>query len=150
MEEKQVTTNAINENIILSKYMLFEWRCEKKENIGRKVIFTFSRDNEKPYYKELVKLEEEFGNYKIGTMIPSYVLSILAFLLITAFFILYLVDKSNVLIYFLAVSLPGLLCLLGAVGFTIFRFIGINKIDKEMPDKIKLYVDRIKDLKSKS
>ena len=149
MENKIVTTNPVNENIVLSKYTLFEWKCEKKENIGRKVIFTFSRDDSKPYHEELVKFEKEFGNYHIGTMIPTYILAGLSFILMTVFFILHLIDKDNFVLYFFTISIPALFCLLAASAFTIVRFVIINKIVKKMPDKIRLYSDRIKDLKSK-
>ena len=149
MERKRVETNAVNEKLVLSKYLLFEWKCLEKQVIGKKIIFEFSRDDTKPYHEELVKLEKEYGEYKIKSMGPSFVFTGLAFLLQTVFFIMFLIDKANILIYFFAISVPGLLCLLVAMIFTLVRFLGINNMTKEIAEKDALYADKIKDLKSK-
>ena len=149
MEKKKVITNTINENLIISKHLLFEWKVEEKQTKGKKVTFVFSRDKQKPYHEELVKLEKEFGNYKIWPMFPSYILSGLAFLLITIFFVFYMIDKANMLIYFLSFTLPGLILLLAASIYTMFHFFNLRKIEKEFTEKTNKYKEKINELKNK-
>ena len=149
MEEKKVITNSLNEKLVLDTKLLFEWKCLEKKVVGGKIHFAFSRDDQKPYHQELVKLENEYGEYRIHSLIPSFVLAGLSFVLITIFFILFLINRENYVIYFFAIVLPALACLMGAVIFTIFRFLSYNKLLKEKPDKDQIYVAKIKALKDK-
>ncbi len=149
MEKKKVITNTINESLIISKHLLFEWKVEEKQTKGKKVTFVFSRDDEKPYHDELVKLEKEFKNYKIWRMYPAYVLCGIAFILITVFFILFIL-KADMLVFFLSFSLPGLILLLGASIYTMLYFFNLRKIEKEFPEKANQYKEKINELKIKS
>ena len=149
MEEKTIVTNSLNENLILDTKLLFEWKCLEKKVVGGKIILSFSRDNEKPYYDELLKLEKEYGDYRIPSLLPSFILAGLSFILITVFFILYLVDRSHYIVYFLSIVLPALACLLGAMVFTVLRYSSYNKLIKEKPEKDQVFAEKIKELKER-
>ena len=73
MEKEVVTTNQINEKLVLDKHFIFEYKCDEKKVIGSKIELHFSRDDEVPYIEELRKLENEYGEYKIGSMIPMFI-----------------------------------------------------------------------------
>ena len=60
MEEKTIITNPLNEKLVLDTHLLFEWKCLEKKVVGGNIQFTFSRDDTKPYHKELVELENIF------------------------------------------------------------------------------------------
>ena len=149
METKKVITNSLNENIVLVENLLFEWKCEEKETRGRKIIYSFSRDDTKPYYQELVALEKEYKPFRMKTLLPSYIASGVAFLLFTLFFILYLIDKNNFTLYFLTVSVPGIVVLTFSGMFILIRYIAINKLNKELNETNQKYAEKVKEIKSK-
>lgn len=150
METKVVETNAINEKQILDTYLLFEYKCEKKEVVGNKIIFTFSRDDSVPYISELRKLEYQYGSYKVGSLIPGIVLPIISFILLTVFLVIFLVkrDEINVIPLFFAICGPALLFLLIGALFMILRLLAVSKIEKEKPLKDQEYRKKIEALKS--
>lgn len=149
MEKKVVTTNQINEKLVLDKHFIFEYKCDEKKVIGSKIELHFSRDDEVPYIEELRKLENEYGEYKIGSMIPMFIFPAVSFILFTVFVILYFLDKAhgNTLIYFLSLALPGILSLIGAFLFMFFRTRKIGLIEKEKPQKDEEFKQKVAKLK---
>lgn len=148
MEEKTIITNANNEQLVLDKYLLFLWKCEEKKTFGNRIEIRFSRDDSVPYIDELRKLENEFGEYRIGTMLPTIILPGVSIVLFTVFLIFYLFNKDNFNfpLFFFTILLPALLCLLVAMVFMILRTITISKINKEKPLKEQEYRQRVNSL----
>ena len=149
MEEKTIITNPLNEKLVLDTHLLFEWKCLEKKVVGGNIQYTFSRDDSKPYHEELIKLEKEYGEYKMRSLIPTFIFAGIAFILITAFFVCFVLNRANFLIYFLSMVLPALAFLFAACIFTILRYLSYSKIMKEKPEKDEVYLERIKALKEK-
>lgn len=149
MEEKTIITNPLNEKLVLDTHLLFEWKCLEKKVVGGNIQYSFSRDDSKPYHEELVKLEKEYGEYKMRSLIPTFIFAGIAFILITAFFVCFVLNRANFLIYFFSMVLPALAFLFAACIFTILRYLSYSKIMKEKPEKDEVYLERIKALKEK-
>lgn len=149
MEEKTIITNPLNEKLVLDTHLLFEWKCLEKKVVGGNIQYNFSRDDSKPYHEELVKLEKEYGEYKMRSLIPTFIFAGIAFILITAFFVCFVLNRANFLIYFLSMVLPALAFLFAACIFTILRYLSYSKIMKEKPEKDEVYLEKIKALKEK-
>lgn len=147
MERKTVITNALNEEIVLSKHFLFEWKCEEKKKVGRKVILDFSRDDSVDYYPALVELEKEYGNYKIHSPVLSYIFVGLAFVLLTLFFVLFIMDRVHLLVYLFSILAPALAFLMASAILTIMTALNAKKIVEEKPDKDAVFASKIKSLK---
>lgn len=151
MEKVTVITNPLNEHLVLDKYTLFEYKCEEKKIIGKKIQFTFSRDDSVPYIEDLRKLEKEFGEYKIRPMWLTIVSPIISFMLFSVFLVLFVsMGKSfNMNIYFPGLLIPAIVFLLVGVLIMVFRGKALQKIDKEKPIKEQEYREKIKKLKEK-
>lgn len=149
MEEKVVITNQYNEKQILDSYLIFEYKCLEKKYQGNKVIYRFQRDDSVSYIDELRKLENEYGGYHIGSMLPTIILPVISIILFTVFLVMMFVlkDNFNLILYFCSLILPALLFLfLGAV-FVFLRIRMINKIEKEKPIKDNEYRQKVANLK---
>ncbi len=148
MITKEITTNQINEKYIVDKHLLFKYQLVKREIVGKSIHLVFEIDDTMPQYEELMKLEKEYGNFHIRSLIPIFILPIIAIILITAFFIVYFVNKDAVeyMTLFLSMMLPALIILFIAVlafGGRIFR---IAKYEKEKENRDKTYRDKIDQL----
>ena len=95
MQEKQIKTNLVNERLVIEKHLLFKWKCLERKQEGKNVYLKFSRDDSLPYIKELEQLENEYGEYKIGSMVPAIALPVVALVLLTVFLILFITLKDN-------------------------------------------------------
>ena len=148
MEEKTVITNPNNEKLVLDKHFLFLWKCEEKKVIGNNIELRFSRDDSVPYIEDLRKLENEFGEYKIKSMLPTIILPAIAIVLFTVFLIVFLFNRENFnfLTYFLALIVPALILIMGSVVFMVLRTRTINKIAREKPEKEREYQQKINEL----
>ena len=145
MEEKTVITNSNNEKLVLDKHFLFLWKCEEKKVIGGHIEIRFSRDDSVPYIDELRKLENEFGEYRVGTMLPTIILPAISMILFTVFLVIFLLnrDNFNFPLYFFSIVLPALLLLLASMIFMFLRTSKINKIAREKPLKEQEYQAKI-------
>lgn len=148
MEEKTVITNNNNEKLVLDKHLLFLWKCEEKKVIGSRIELRFSRDDSAPYIEELRKLEIEFGEYRVGTMLPTIILPAISMVLFTVFLVIFLLNKDNFnfIPYFFSIILPALILLLASMVFMFLRTSKINKIAKEKPLKEQEYQAKIERL----
>ena len=151
METKELSVNANNAKLVLDKHLLFEWKCIEQRNVGKNVYFKFQRDDQVPYYEELVKLEKEFPNYKVGSFLTVSLMPIVTFALVTIFLIVFLIDKEhfNFTLMFSLLMIPALLVLVLTVVFTILRFKSISRIEKEKPLLESEYKQKIAELKLK-
>ena len=145
MEEKTVITNSNNEKLVLDKHFLFLWKCEEKKVVGGHIEIRFSRDDSVPYIDELRKLENEFGEYRVGTMLPTIILPAISMVLFTVFLVIFLLnrDNFNFPLYFFSIVLPALLLLLASMIFMFLRTSKINKIAREKPLKEQEYQAKI-------
>ena len=109
--QRKVNSHSVSRSVYLMG--LFDWRLvkeEKKENAPS--ILTFERNNETPYYQEMVKIEKETS----PKLIPFWVLIIfvaLAFSLVTACLIISLAKAPgfDTLKCFLIFFIPASICL---------------------------------------
>ena len=147
MEKFTIKTDGLNEKFVLDKYEIFHYKCEEKKVVGRHIYITYSRDDSLPFIGELKELEKEYGDYHIGSMAPTYILPIPAFILITIFLILFLVNKDlNLVICFCSLIIPALICIVLAFIFMFLRMRTVSQIEKEKPEKDKEYrikVDKV-------
>ena len=148
MEEKEIAVNINNAKLVLDKHLLFKWECVEQRNVGKTIYFKFKRDNEVPYYDELVKLENEYPDYKIKSLIPVSLMPIVTFALVTIFLVVFLMDRENFnfTLMFSLLMIPAMLVLLLTVLFTVLRLKAINKIDKEKPTMENMYREKIAEL----
>ena len=151
MEEKIIKTNTINERQLIETYSIFEYKCVERTEKGNSVVLKLTRDDSVPYIDELRKLEYQYGSYRIGSMLPALVLPGISFAFLTVFLVLMfaLGEKFNLLLYFLTLVLPGLLCLILGVLSMILRVRMVGKIQNEKPNKDQEYREKVKSLKEK-
>ena len=142
--QRKVNSYSVTRSVYLMG--LFDWKLvseEKHENAPS--ILTFERDENTPYYKEMVEIEKETS----PKLIPFYVLVIpvsIAFIVMTVYLILTLALKDNFnakgnLFFFL---IPALVLLLVDTLLFYFRSKQLmkylqneDKIVKEAEEKIK-------------
>ena len=106
--QRKVNSHFVTRSVYLMG--LFDWKLvkeDKKENASS--ILHFERDENVPYYKEMVEIENEIS----PKLIPFWVLIIpvaLAFALVTAYLIMYLALKPNfdTMKYFFIFFLPAM------------------------------------------
>ena len=107
--QRKVNSFAVSRSVYLMG--LFDWKLvkeEKKENAPS--ILYFERDNETPYYQEMVEIEKETSPH----LLPFWVLLLLvgiAFSLITAALICSLSKVMETLTCFLVFFIPASLFL---------------------------------------
>ena len=110
--QRKVNSHSVSRSVYLMG--LFDWRLvkeDKKENAPS--ILTFERNNETPYYQEMVEIEKETS----PKLLPFWVLLIfvaVAFALVTASLIISLlkVPGFDPLKTFLIFFIPASVCLL--------------------------------------
>ena len=149
MQEKIVKTNLINEKAVIDKHLIFEWKCLERKQENKTITLKFQRDDSVPYIKELEQLELEYGDYKLGSMIPAVALPCAALVLLTIFLICFITmrDNFNFLVYFLSFNVPALLCVVGGFIFMFLRVRAIGRLEKEKPLKDIEYKEKVAKLK---
>lgn len=130
---------------------LFDWKLineEKKENSPS--ILTFERDENVPYYQEMVEIEKETSPH----LLPFWVLAVpvsIAFIIMTVFLILYLAmkeafDAKANLFFFL---IPSMVLLLADTLLFYYRSRQLMKYLQNEDTIVKEAEDKIKQLKAK-
>ncbi len=143
--QRKVNSYSVTRSVYLMG--LFDWKLvseEKHENAPS--ILTFERDENTPYYKEMVEIEKQTS----PSLIPFYVLVIpvaIAFVVMTIYLILTLAlkdsfDAKGNLFFFLV---PAMVLLLADTVLFYFRSKQLmkylqneDKIVKEAEEKIKV------------
>ena len=143
--QRKVNSYSVTRSVYLMG--LFDWKLvseEKHENAPS--ILTFERDENTPYYKEMVEIEKKIS----PSLIPFYVLVIpvaIAFIVMTIYLILTLAlkdsfDAKGNLFFFLV---PAMVLLLADTVLFYFRSKQLmkylqneDKIVKEAEEKIKV------------
>ena len=147
MENKIIKTNRVNRDLEVSKARLFLWQIQKEERKGNKILITLSRDNEVPYYQELVKLEEEYGEYKFFPFIAIIIPAIIAFLIITGLLIVYIISSDIAKNYWYAFLIPSAVCLFISMVLTFLRMRTFDQILNKKKQKDAECSAKIKKLK---
>ena len=143
--QRKVNSYSVTRSVYLMG--LFDWKLvseEKHENAPS--VLTFERDENTPYYKEMVEIEKQTS----PSLIPFYVLVIpvaIAFIVMTIYLILTLAlkdsfDAKGNLFFFLV---PAMVLLLADTVLFYFRSKQLmkylqneDKIVKEAEEKIKV------------
>ena len=147
--QRKVNSYSVTRSVYLMG--LFDWKLvseEKHENAPS--ILTFERDENTPYYKEMVEIEKQTS----PSLIPFYVLVIpvaIAFIVMTIYLILTLAlkdsfDAKGNLFFFLV---PAMVLLLADTVLFYFRSKQLmkylqneDKIVKEAEEKIKVLKEK--------
>lgn len=114
--KRKVNSFSVTRSVYLMG--LFDWKLVKEEKKeGAPSTLYFERDENVPYYQEMVEVEKEIS----PKLIPFWVLLIpiaIAFALVTTYLILYLVMRPNfdLLKYFLVLFVPSMVMLLLDTG----------------------------------
>ena len=154
MKYMEKCTRKVNSfSVTRSVYLmgLFDWKLineEKKENAPS--ILTFERDENVPYYQEMVEIEKETSPH----LLPFWVLAVpvsIAFIIMTVFLILFLVmkdtfDAKNNLFFFL---IPSMVLLLADTLLFYYRSRQLMKYLQNEDTIVKEAEDKIKQLKAK-
>ena len=151
METKIIKTNDINERQLLETYSIFEYKCVERTVNGRKITLKLVRDDSVPYYQELVKLEQEYGEFKIKNMTGVSLMPIITFILVTIFLVVFLIDKEhfNFTLMFSLLMIPALVVLAFTVVLTVIKLRSFSKVNKEKPNKDLEYKEKVAKLKEK-
>ena len=118
--KRKVNSYSVTRSVYLMG--LFDWKLVKEEKKeGYPSTLYFERDENVPYYKEMVEVEKEIS----PKLLPFWVLIIpiaLAFSLVTTYLILYLANKNlDILKFFLILFVPAMVLLLADTGIFWFR-----------------------------
>ncbi len=147
MEQKTIKVSQENRDLVVSKARLFEWKIEKEEKQKFGSLLTLTRDNETPYYSELVKLEEEYGEYKFLPFFVILIPAIMAFLIITALLIIFFAQKDFARQFWYIFVAPSGLFLLVSVLLTFLRMRILDQVMNQKPQKDSEYSQKVKKLK---
>ena len=118
---RKVNSYAVTRSVYLMG--LFDWKLVKEEKKeGAPSTLYFERDENVPYYQEMVEVEKEIS----PKLLPFWVLIIpiaIAFALMTTLLILFLTLKENfeTVKYFFAFFVPSMVLLLIDTGIYWFR-----------------------------
>ena len=149
MEKLELKVKDQYRESLVAKKIIFDWKVEDDKLENGVHHLTLVRDNETPYYEELVKLEKSFKDAKVPSLKITLIFPILAFILITLFVILYFnfKDTVNFFYLFLPTCLPAFLLLGAGVGLITFRIHLVEKNEKEKDAKVALYKSLVEELK---
>ena len=117
----KVNSFAVSRSVYLMG--LFDWKLVKEEKKeGYPSTLYFERDENVPYYKEMVEVEKEIS----PKLLPFWVLIIpiaIAFALVTTYLILFLAMRPNfdVMKFFFILFVPAMVMLLVDTGIFWFR-----------------------------
>ena len=147
--ERKVNSYYVTRSVYLMG--LFDWKLvkeDKKENAPS--LLHFERDENVPYYQEMVEVEKEIS----PKLIPFWVLIIpvaLAFILITVFLILYLSLKENfdVMKYFFFFFIPASVLLLLDTLIFYLRSKQLMNYMKQEEELVKNAEEKMKVIKEK-
>ena len=94
------------------------------------------------------KLEEEYPDFRIRSMIPTYIFPSISLILLTTFLIVFFANKDNFnfLVYFLSFMVPALIFMILGFFFMFLRFRSINRLDKEKPIIDREFKEKIESL----
>lgn len=151
MEKIEIKVENNIRDDAIRNYQLFKWELVNEQKDLKETTLTFSRDNEVPYYNELVKLENQFNKiYTIPSWI-SYVLIVLTLVYVSVIAILWLThvfpfDKSIIAII---LAIPTGIFLLLNVLVSYLRSRQFDNHVKHKEEKYQKYQEKVNELINK-
>ena len=130
---------------------LFDWKLVKEEKKeGASSILYFERDENVPYYKEMVEVEKEIS----PKLVPFWVLLIpigLALALMTTLLILFLTRDENfqATTYFFAFFVPSMVLLLIDTGIYWLRYKQLMNYLNEEEKLVKNAEEKMEEIRKK-
>ena len=146
---RKVNSFAVTRSVYLMG--LFDWKLVKEEKKeGYPSTLYFERDENVPYYKEMVEVEKEIS----PKLLPFWVLIIpiaIAFSLVTTYLILYLALRPDfdVLKFFLILFVPAMMMLLIDTGIFWFRSKQLMDYLKNEDSLVKNAEEKMKAIRAK-
>ena len=148
--QRKVNSHFVTRSVYLMG--LFDWKLikeEKKENAPS--ILYFERDENVPYYQEMVEIEKEIS----PKMIPFWALIIpvgFAFALVTTYLIMYLALKPNfdTMKFFFIFFLPAMALLLVDTLLFYLRSRQLMNYLKREQELVKIAEEKMAKLREKS
>ena len=147
--KRKVNSFAVSRSVYLMG--LFDWKLVKEEKKeGSPSTLYFERDENVPYYKEMVEVEKEIS----PKLLPFWVLLIpiaIAFALVTTYLILYLALRPNfdVFKFFLILFVPSMVLLLLDTGIFWFRSKQLMDYLKNEDVLVKNAEEKMKEIRAK-
>ena len=146
---RKVNSFAVTRSVYLMG--LFDWKLVKEDKKeGYPSTLYFERDENVPYYKEMVEAEKEIS----PKLLPFWVLIIpiaIAFVLVTTYLILYLALRPDfdVLKFFLILFVPAMMMLLIDTGIFWFRSKQLMDYLKNEDSLVKNAEEKMKAIRAK-
>lgn len=151
MEKSQRKVNSFSVNRTVYLMGLFDWELTKEEKLNNgDSVLCFSRDNETPYYQQLVEIEKEMEPKLIPMWIFIAAVS-LSFITFTIYLILFLFMRDNfpTIPYFFAFCVPGMLLLFSSTVIFYYRSKQVLTFIKNESERLKDIQTRVYELKAK-
>ena len=146
--QRKVNSFAVSRSVYLMG--LFDWKLvkEEKHDNAPSVLF-FERDENVPYYQEMVEVEKETS----PKLFPFWILIVpvaIAFALMTAYLIMYLVLRPNFesMKFFFIFFVPSMVLLLADTGLFYLRSRQLMKYlqnEKEIVENAEMKMQKIKE-----
>lgn len=146
---RKVNSFAVSRSVYLMG--LFDWKLVKEDKKeGYPSTLYFERDENVPYYKEMVEVEKEIS----PKLLPFWVLIIpiaIAFALVTTYLILYLTMRPNfdVMKFFFILFVPAMVMLLIDTGIFWFRSKQLMDYLKNEDKLVKNAEEKMKEIRTK-
>ena len=147
--QRKVNSFAVSRSVYLMG--LFDWKLVKEEKKeGAPSVLYFERDENVPYYKEMVEVEKEIS----PKLLPFWVLIIpiaIAFALVTTYLILFLALRPNfdVMKFFFILFVPAMVMLLIDTGIFWFRSKQLMDYLKNEDILVKNAEEKMKEIRAK-
>ncbi|MCR5184832.1 MAG: hypothetical protein K6C32_01975 [Bacilli bacterium] len=149
----KVTITVLNNtrDDAIKNYQLFEWKLIEEKKDLKETTLTFERDENTPYYPELVALEEKFHKVYTFPSWLSYVLIAITLIYVSVIAILWIshvIDvKKEILVIILAIPTGVLLLINTGLSFLRSRQMNHHILHKE--EKYQEYAKKIEEIKKK-
>ena len=146
---RKVNSFAVSRSVYLMG--LFDWKLVKEDKKeGYPSTLYFERNENVPYYKEMVEVEKEIS----PKLLPFWVLIIpiaIAFILVTTYLILYLAMRPDfdVMTFFFALFVPAMVMLLIDTGIFWFRSKQLMDYLKNEETLVKNAEEKMKEIRAK-
>jgi len=146
---RKVNSFAVSRSVYLMG--LFDWKLVSEEkHANQPSILTFERDENVPYYQEMVEIEKETSPKLIPFPIFFILLGI-SFALLTTYLIMWLVLKPNFdnVKFFFILFVPAMISMLGGVGISFIRTRQLVKYLQDENNIVKNAEEKMQALRAK-
>lgn len=147
--QRKVNSFAVTRSVYLMG--LFDWKLVKEEkHENAPSILYFERNENVPYYQEMVEAEKDTG----PKLLPFWVLAVvvgIAFAIMTTYLILWLVNKQTFgdIKYFYFFFIPAMLFILADTGLFYLRSRQLMNYLQSEDQVVKKAEEKMKEIKAK-